>query len=92
MNMIELPGLPFGSNAETERVPISELGGPKGGLGSSDCAHVSSKFNLPKCCDFCHGRNELQNVRLDNSLLRLCCTLVTELMSRWPNHIEYVDQ
>ena len=46
---------------------------------------------LSPCCALCHGTDGLQEVYIDNEPTTLCCTVITEIMLRWPSTIRYAD-
>ena len=62
------------------------------GLHAISCTQVAAKrgiHGLSPCCTLCHGRDGLQNVYVDNVLMALCCTAITEIVLRWPSAIRY---
>jgi hypothetical protein len=86
-------------------VGSSGLGGAEGSPRSSDadssgefaiaCDQATAKkgvYGISQCCEHCHGRDGLQKVFLDGEMTHLCCTVISDIMNRWPASIEYTDE
>ena len=64
------------------------------GLRAVGCTQVAAKrgiHGLSPCCALCHGTDGLQEIYIDNEPTTLCCTVITEIMLRWPSTIRYAD-
>jgi hypothetical protein len=58
------------------------------------CAQIAAKrgiHGLSPCCLLCHGSDGLQKVFIDNEPMALCCTVITEIMLRWPSTVRYAN-
>ena len=77
-----------------DRGPNPGPGPEESGEHAIGCVQAASKrgiHGLSPCCVYCHNRDGLQTVRIDNELTTLCCTAITEIMLRWPSVLRYVD-
>src|ERR1700722_18459479 len=77
MGMIQVIGTQFpGRRAPETRSVKPEI----------HCEHLRGKLpGLPSCCKLCHDQNEVQLVLLDELRVAVCCTLVADIMCRWPD-------